>query len=124
MAHGGAELRVEGVEITQAGQKGELGRYPIHFHLAGDQSKSYVRRNSIHDTFQRCLTLHGTHALRVTNNVAYNSLGHCYFIEDGNEEENIFDHNLGVWAETHEDLLTSDLEPAIFWITNPKSSIE
>lgn len=50
--------------------------------------------------------------------MAFNSSGHCYFIEDGNEEHNVFDHNLGIHARPHT-LLTSDAEPSIFWITHP-----
>jgi hypothetical protein len=52
------------------------------------------------------------------NSFSYYFSGHMYFIEDGNEENNIFDHNLGIRAEIHDKLLVSDLEPAIFWITN------
>ena len=28
--------------------------------------------------------------------VGYNTLGHCFFLEDGNEERNILRHNLGL----------------------------
>jgi cell migration-inducing and hyaluronan-binding protein len=29
------------------------------------------------------VTVHGTNNVRVENNVAYNNVGHCYFLEDG-----------------------------------------
>ena len=31
------------------------------------------------------MTVHGTHGVNVVNNVAYNTFGHCYFLEDGGE---------------------------------------
>eukprot|EP01130_Rhizamoeba_saxonica_P015199 TRINITY_DN6778_c0_g1_i1.p1 TRINITY_DN6778_c0_g1~~TRINITY_DN6778_c0_g1_i1.p1 ORF type:complete len:1165 (-),score=289.03 TRINITY_DN6778_c0_g1_i1:43-3537(-) len=117
----GATLRIDSVEIRRAGQHGELGRYPIHFHTAGLQDESYVVGNSIHDSYQRCVTVHGAQKLIVYNNVCYKSFGHLYFIEDGNEEENIFDHNIGIEAHVHNELLVSDTEPAVFWTVNPNN---
>ena len=59
---GGHSFRVEGVELTGLGQQGEVGRYPLHWHMAGVlvPGHSYVRNNSIHHTLQRCDTCHGT----------------------------------------------------------------
>jgi len=31
-----AEIRLSGVEFTQMGQRGILGRYPVHFHIQHD----------------------------------------------------------------------------------------
>ena len=44
------------------GQATRIARYPLHWHLAGDVSGSgsYLRNNSIHESYQRCVTLHGT----------------------------------------------------------------
>ena len=33
------------------------------------------------------------------NNVAYNTYGHCYFMEDGGEKNNTFHHNLGLLTQ-------------------------
>lgn len=33
---------------------------------------------------------------KVQDNVGYDHLGHCYFLEDGGEKRNVFDGNLGV----------------------------
>lgn len=96
MALGAAQMRIANIEVTQMGQRGELGRYPIHFHVTEHNPHSYVKGNSIHDTYQRCVTVHGTHELLVQGNVGYHSVGHCFFIEDGNESKNVFDRNLGV----------------------------
>lgn len=134
----GSSVQISGVEFFACGQRGQLARYPIHFHMSGDMQGSIVEKCSFHDTFQRCLTVHGTNYLNIQDNVAYNSTGHCYFIEDGTERYNKFIHNLGVvakqpccpdydgkyavggsqWtADTR--LLATDSEPSIFWITHP-----
>ena len=44
------------------------GRYPIHFHMClnTSDSKPYIRDNSIHNTFARCVTIHGTHHVKVS----------------------------------------------------------
>lgn len=118
MIRDGGVGRIEYAEVTLMGQRSEFGRYPLHFHNSSSQPNSYLRGNSIHDTFQRCIVVHSTHNLRVQNNFAYRGKGHCYFIEDGNEEQNVFERNLGVNALVG-DLLTSDNAPAMFWITNP-----
>jgi hypothetical protein len=118
MVVGNAELRIQDAELFDMGQAGELARYPIHYHVTGNNSNSYVVRNSIHDTFQRCVTVHGTNQLLVQGNAAFNAQGHCYFIEDGDEVDNVFDRNLGIDPQPHT-LLDSDREPAVFWVTNP-----
>ena len=118
----GGAAHLEGAELTRMGQKGRMGRYPLHFHLAGDQRGSYVRECSLHGCYNRCLTLHGTRGVRVSSNVAYDTIGHCYFLEDGVETGNVLDHNLGILtrrARPGEAVLPSDLTPATFWVTNP-----
>jgi len=40
-----------------------MGRYPIHFHMIGRVSKSIVKGNSIHHSFNRAITMHGIHYL-------------------------------------------------------------
>eukprot|EP00029_Vermamoeba_vermiformis_P004387 TRINITY_DN1492_c0_g1_i3.p1 TRINITY_DN1492_c0_g1~~TRINITY_DN1492_c0_g1_i3.p1 ORF type:complete len:929 (-),score=277.46 TRINITY_DN1492_c0_g1_i3:40-2826(-) len=121
MVMGTGHGRFHGVEVTNMGQKGLKARYPIHYHVAGDQSESRVSHCSFHDLFQRCLTLHGTSNLLVQNNVAFNTLGHCFFIEDSDETNNRFYFNLAISANVLDVLLTSDLRPAMFWITNPSN---
>jgi len=121
----GAEARVEGVELTRMGQKRQLARYPMHWHMAGNVDGQYFRNNSVWKTFNRCLTVHGSNNLRVTNNVCYDNIGHAYFLEDGAETGNVFETNLGVATRrpaAGEQVLPSDLEPATFWITNPDNT--
>lgn len=115
--------RIENAEIFHAGQAYNLGRYAIHFHLIGRVSGSYIRNNSIHDTFNRATTVHGVQYLTISNNVAYNIMGHTYFIEDGIETQNTFINNLGVNTRASFSLLNLDQTPATFWITNPTNNL-
>ncbi len=56
-----SRMFVEGVELNRMGQHLELARYPIHWHLVGDGGKGqYIRNAAIHDTYNRCVTVHGT----------------------------------------------------------------
>ena len=101
MAMGASRMFVEGVEFQRMGQNLTLARYPIHWHLVGDAKGQYIRNASIHDTYNRCVTVHGTNFLRVENNVTYNTVGHCFFLEDGAEHGNQFVHNLAIQIKCH-----------------------
>ena len=101
MAMGASKMFVEGVEFNRMGQNLTLARYPIHWHLIGDAKGQYIRNAAIHDTYNRCVTVHGTNFLRVENNVTYNTVGHCFFLEDGIEHGNEFVHNLAIQTKCH-----------------------
>ena len=148
MAMGTSKMFVEGVEFNRMGQNLTLARYPIHWHLIGDAKGQYIRNAAIHDTYNRCVTVHGTNFLRVENNVTYNTVGHCFFLEDGIEHGNEFVHNLAIQTKCHTSkpcvptnlaasgeprmgtngqqskdvLLPSDNTVASFWITNPDNT--
>jgi cell migration-inducing and hyaluronan-binding protein len=96
-----SKMFIEGVEVSRMGQHMELARYPFHWHLVGDAKGQYIRNASIHDTYNRCVTVHGTHNLRVENNVTYNTVGHCFFLEDGIETGNQFVRNLAIQTKCH-----------------------
>src|SRR6186713_956492 len=101
MAMGSSKMFVEGVELNRMGQHMTLARYPIHWHLVGDAMGQYIKNASIHDTYNRCVTVHGTNDLRVENNVTYNTVGHCFFLEDGIEHGNQFVKNLAIQTKCH-----------------------
>jgi len=101
MAMTGSKMFVEGVEFHRMGQNLTLARYPIHWHLIGDAQGQYIRDAAIHDTYNRCVTVHGTNFLRVENNVTYNNVGHCFFLEDGIEHGNEFVRNLAIQIKCH-----------------------
>jgi len=148
MAMTGSKMFVDGVELNRMGQNMHLARYPIHWHLVGDAQGQYIRNSAIHDTYSRCVTVHGTNYVDVENNVTYNNIGHCFFLEDGVEHGNQFVHNLGILTKCHPDapcvatnlaplgqstasnfdtagqnardiLIPSDNTASTFWITNP-----
>ena len=102
--------------------------------------------SSIHDTYSRCVTVHGTNNVRVENNVTFNTVGHCFFLEDAVETGNQFVHNLGIHDQVpsrrqalradqprpvaacesgtagqsaKDILIPSDNTASTFWITNP-----
>ena len=142
MAMAGSRMYVSGIELTRMGQHLTLARYPIHWHLNGDAQGQYIENSAIYDTYSRCVTVHGTDNLRVENNVTYNTVGHCFFLEDGIETGNQFVRNLGIQTKCHPTLpceptnltlpqqstagqqspnilIPSDNTVSTFWITNP-----
>lgn len=145
MAMAGSKMNVSGIELTRMGQHLTLARYPIHWHINGDVSGQYIKNSAIHDTFNRCVTIHGSDNLLVENNVTYNTVGHCFFMEDAVEKGNQVVHNLGIQTKCHptlpcdpthlgpgrpssdgqkskDVLLPSDNTASTFWITNPDNS--
>ncbi|XP_062936600.1 inactive cell surface hyaluronidase CEMIP2 isoform X2 [Cynocephalus volans] len=90
------------VELRRMGQQ-HLGRYPVHFHLCGDvdykggyRHATFVDGLSIHHSFSRCITVHGTNGLLIKDTIGFDTLGHCFFLEDGVEQRNTLFHNLGL----------------------------
>lgn len=45
---------------------------------------------------QRCIVVQATHNVTFESNVAYNTSGHCFALEEGGEENNTFVDNVGV----------------------------
>ena len=121
MGDDGAIARISYTEVRQAGQAFNMARYPIHFHLAGNVRQSYVLGNAIHHTYNRAVTIHGVHYLKVQKNVAYWVMGHTIFIEDGIETHNVIEDNLVINTMASMSLLNTDQTPASFWITNPNN---
>ena len=110
---------LENAEIRRCGQAFNFGRYCTHSHMAGNMEGSYVKANSIHNSYQRAVTTHDTRNWEVRDNVAFNVAGHAYFVEDGTEKENYLTGNLGVYILKSSALLKSDLKPAVFWTATP-----
>ena len=79
---------LEGVQFTNVGQQTRLGRYPIHFHMSECVHGSTVAKNVVWQSNQRCFVIHGTHNVTLSENVAYDTRGHCYMLEDGGEWDN------------------------------------
>ena len=113
--------RISYAEFTDVGQAFQLGRYPIHFHMIRVVRKSYIKGNAIHQTYNRACTLHGVHYLTITQNVAYNTMGHTFFVEDAAETHNTLSYNLAMLTRRSMSLLNTDQSPASFWITHPNN---
>src|SRR5688500_8134037 len=152
MAMPSSKMFVEGVELHRMGQNLTLARYPIHWHLVGEGKGQYIRNAAIHDTYSRCVTVHGTNNLQIENNVTYNTVGHCFFLEDGIETGNRYIRNLAIQTKCHTSkacdptnlapfgatgdglnfkttgqdskdvLIPSDNTVSSFWITNPENT--
>ena len=137
-----AKARIANVEFTRMGQLKKLKRYPIHFHMQGDNGDgSYVKNTVLHKNFNRCITVHGTGKLLLETNVGFDTVGHCYFLEDGSEAGNTLKNNLGFMTrctltkdqygnqkgcyllKESDVLLPTDTQPATYWITNPANTM-
>lgn len=93
----GGHAQVSGVQLERMGQRGHAGRYPMHWHLAGDREGNYLINSAIRNSFQRAAVLHSTHNVRLEGNVAYDIPNHAFvWAEDGDESGNILVRNLGV----------------------------
>jgi cell migration-inducing and hyaluronan-binding protein len=149
MAMPGSQVHIAGVELYRMGQYMHLARYPMHWHVLGEGKGQYIENSSIHDTYSRCVTVHGTNDVLVQNNVTFNTVGHCFFLEDAVETGNQIIHNLAILTKCHPDgkpceptnlapfktaegknfilagqdakdvLIPSDNTASSFWITNP-----
>ena len=101
---------------------GELGRYPIHIHLCKN-AYSVIARNTVRHSNQRCVVIHGSHNTTISENVAYDTFGHCYITEDGGELHNKFIRNIGSGTKTSSRIVrpgeTDDTNPSTFWSANP-----
>jgi hypothetical protein len=115
--------------FAHMGQEGALGRYPIHYHLAGATMRgSSVIGVAIVDSHNRWVTIHGTHFLVVRDCVGYKSIGHGFFLEDATEVYNLLDRNLGVQAYRGKRLPQQALpfdpnDGAAFWWSNGRNSL-
>jgi hypothetical protein len=114
--------RLEHIELENVGQAFKVGRYAIHFHMIGAVHKSYCTGIATHQGFNRAFTLHGTHYLRLTDNVGFEIKGHNVFIEDAIETKNIMKGNLMMKVMRSWSLLNTDQTPAGFWITHPDNA--
>jgi G8 domain len=123
MYHRNSAGSISYAEFRHLGKKNVLGKYAIHFHLCRDTMRgSFLVGNSVWDSDNRWITIHGTDYLVVRDNVGYKSVGHGFFLEDGTEVYNLLDRNLAVGAKRGKALPKQALpfdhnEGAGFWWT-------
>ena len=105
-------------QFDKLGPKEVLGRYPIHFHHLKDTSRGIeVIGNSITNSANRWITIHDSNGIIVKKNVGYISQGHGFFLEDGNEFDNVFEKNIGII--TKKELILPHSGSSVFWTQNP-----
>ncbi|MCE7992310.1 MAG: T9SS type A sorting domain-containing protein [Roseivirga sp.] len=127
-----------GVELYRMGQNKELGRYPFHWHRMDDVDGQYFKNSSVHQSYNRALTIHATNNTLVENSVFFDHIGHGIFFEEGNEEGNKILGNLVIGSKrpsSGEAMSSHALDgetlnewqnrgPASYWITHPNNTIE
>jgi len=114
---------LESVELRYLGNAGQLGRYPVHFHHVGDATGTFVRNCSIHESYNRAISMHMTQNVEVTGNVSYDCLGHAFYFEDDSVTGCVMRGNLGLSTKVGT-TIESDARPATFWVHNPLNTIE
>ena len=90
--------------------------------MIGAVHQSYAEGCSTHEGFNRAYTIHGTHYLRLINNIGYHIMGMNVFIEDAAETKNYIYKNLMMRTSASNSLLNVDMTPASFWITHPDNA--
>jgi hypothetical protein len=113
--------RIENAEFEKMGQGLRMGRYALHFHLAGDVKGSYLRHNTVHRGFNRCITLHGAFNAVLDGNVCLENRGHNIYLEDGIEVGNKVFENL-VLNPKESGTICTDKQPSGLWVTNPNNT--
>jgi len=136
MAMPNSTINASSIELYRMGQKAKLGRYPWHWHLLdGFGTGQYFINSSVHSSFNRAITIHGTSYVNVENNFFYDHIGHGVFLEDGSERFNTIKDNVVLLSkrpQPGEEPTPSDNEfdevqnrtPSSFWITNPNNIFE
>ncbi|MEM6691220.1 MAG: G8 domain-containing protein [Planctomycetota bacterium] len=141
------QISVEGVQLDRLGQTGTLGRYPIHWHLAGDRTGDVLKGVSVTNSNNRGVTVHGAHNLLIQDVVLHDIHGHGFFMEDGVETGNQFLSNIALGihkvgrtdaggdsypdvndpfiVDTHDFVAQNPLRflsSSAYWVTNPDNS--
>lgn len=88
------QIVIDNVQFDGMGQTSRLGRYPIHWHIAGDRTGDVLRGASITNSNNRGVTVHATHNLLIQDVVLHDIQGHGFFMENGVETGNRFISNI------------------------------
>jgi hypothetical protein len=137
------QTTVDGVQLDRLGQTGRLGRYPIHWHIAGDRSGDVLRQTSITNSNNRGVTIHSTHNVLIEDVVLHDIHGHGFFMEDAVENGNQYISNIAFGihqvganganinlndpfiVDTHDHVgqnASRFVSSAAYWITNPDNT--
>ncbi|MEM6602417.1 MAG: cadherin-like domain-containing protein [Pseudomonadota bacterium] len=117
-----AEGRFSGIELEFMGQQDSLGRYPIHYHILGEDGQgSYIKGVSVHKSFNNALVVHLTDSVIVDDNVVYDINGMGVFIEEHGGKDSQITNNVimsvhddgrgdtaGIWIESTGNLFSGN----------------
>ena len=96
MIHAGfAKVAIQGVRLSKFG-KDRLGSYPIHFHRVGDIAQApnpgtanvLINADSVDHSYNKCVTIHDTSNLTVSNLVCARIVGHIFYEELNSATDN------------------------------------
>ena len=135
-----SSLQLDGVELRRVGQAGQVGRYPIHWHLIsyatdgsvlGDAAGHFVRNSAVWDSRNRCVVVHGTNGVEIRNNICFDIKGHAIFLEDGVERRNVIEGNLVLRTRSPTEALAVAKHEvnsgcggaSAYWLTNPDNTV-
>lgn len=93
---GSGQITIDSAQFDKMGQTGKLGRYPVHWHMAGDRTGDVLRNSSVTNSNNRGVTVHGTQNLLIEGNVLHDIHGHGFFMEDAAETGNQFLSNIAL----------------------------
>lgn len=118
--------RIEHAEFDRMGHGLTMGRYPLHWHHAGDQTGSYLKNLAVYGSSNRCVTIHGSFGALVEGLVCLENHGHQLYLEDGIEASNTFARNLVINPRNSHTICTDKFGaeggPSGLWITNPNNT--
>lgn len=126
----GQAVKISGVEFRGMGQFNRLGRYPVHFHLMGNNCTGcYLRNSTIRDSIQRGVVLHDS-AVTVSNNVLFNTVGHNLVVETPQSVGSVIEGNLALVNRQPNPLFTEatlrtqeDRLPANYWMRSANNQV-
>ena len=111
--HGFKKVVIQGVRLSKFG-KDKLGSYPIHFHEVGDIAQDpnpgtanvLVNADSVDHSYNKCVTIHATSNLTISNLVCARIVGHIFYEElnsanqtnPASDSDIAFNHDLGIGA--------------------------
>lgn len=122
---------IDGVNIDNAGQEGQLGRYPIHWHHTGDITGQFIKNSVIQNSINKCISLHISNNGLVHNNVTHNNIGHCIYLEHDEDkvvrsEGNTISGNLAlktIRPSALQKVKGYDDSISSYWITHPNNTL-
>ncbi|WP_298772320.1 G8 domain-containing protein [uncultured Shewanella sp.] len=123
-------VNIKGVEIEKFGQDVkqtinglDMSAYPLHFHMIGEvkNNTTLINSNSIHHSYNKCVTVHMTNNVNIEHNICARAIGHSFYLESGNEVDNTFKYNLAAGAMATEFMPSIDENQ--FWLGDYLASI-